>query len=404
LDDAGNVYTLSGGTFARWTHDWKPVWAYRGIVSWHQALGLPMVRPGLLHGLTMPLGVAGDFTGAVTYFNPYHVFTRDGIYVAMLTRDSRDGKGLGADTIATESIQGQLVKPKGMNRYFLLAGAGDGRITEVLGLDTVKRLPGGTYVHTESMVAEAAKARQEYDRVLARSRKLDIVRGKTALANAPAVGKRLDDARGFTVRAAYDEAHLYLMYEVTSPAPLVNAATDYRLLFKGGNCLDIQLAADPAADPHRKTPAPGDVRLLVTRQPHVGESLRDSRPEDFRPLAVVYRPKIKNSQGEPFVFKSPTGSESFDAIGTTDRVSVDYKPTPAGFAAVVTVPLDLIGLKLSPGLRLAFDAGYLFGNEKGTQTAARAYWCNNGFAANVTYDVPNESRLEPAEWGEAVVE
>lgn len=406
LDDAGNVYTLSGGTFARWTRDWKPVWAYRGIASWHQALGLPMVRPGLLHGLTMPLGVAGDFTGAVSYFNPYHVFTRDGIYVAMLTRDSRDGKGLGADTIATESIQGQLVKPKGMNRYFLLAGAGDGRITEVLGLDTVKRLPGGTYVHTEAMVAEAAKARQEYDRALARSRKLDIVRGKAALANAPAVGKRLDDARGFTVRAAYDEAHLYLMYEVTSPAPLVNAATDYRLLFKGGNCLDIQLAADPAVDPHRKTPAPGDVRLLVTRQPHVGESLRDSRPsgQTFQPLVVVYRPKIKNFQGVPFVFKSPTGSESFDAIETTDRVSVDYKPTPAGFTAVVTVPLDLIGLKLSPGLRLAFDAGYLFGNEKGTQTAARAYWCNNGFAANVTYDVPSESRLEPAEWGEAVVE
>jgi len=46
----------------------------------------------------------------------------------------------------------------------------------------------------------------------------------------------------------------------------------------------------------------------------------------------------------------------------------------------------------------------LFGNAKGTQTAARAYWCNNGFSANVTYDVPNESRLEPAEWGQAVVE
>lgn len=26
------------------------------------------------------------------------------------------------------------------------------------------------------------------------------------------------------------------------------------------------------------------------------------------------------------------------------------------------------------------------------------------FAANLTYDVPTETRLEPAEWGEAVVE
>jgi len=397
LDDDGSIYTLSGGTFARWTRDWKPVWAYRGIVPWSQALGLPMVRPGLLHGLTMPLGVAGGFTGAVTYFNPYHIFPRDGIYVAMLTRDSRDGKGLGADTAATESIQGQLVKPKGMNRYFLLAGAGDGRITEVLGLDTVKRLPGGTYVHTKAMVAEAAKARQEYDRALAKSRKLDIVRGKAALAGAPAVGKRLDDARGFTVRAAYDDAHLYLMYEVTAPAPLVSGVTDDRLLFKGGNCLDIQLAADPAADPNRKTPAPGDVRLLVTRR-------AEPDGKTFKPLAVLYRPKVKNFKGEPFVFKSPTGGESFEAIETTDRVSVDYKPAPAGFTTLVRVPLELVGLKLKPGLRLSLDLGYLFGNKKGTQTAVRAYWCNNGFSANVTYDVPNESRLEPAEWGKAVVE
>jgi len=29
---------------------------------------------------------------------------------------------------------------------------------------------------------------------------------------------------------------------------------------------------------------------------------------------------------------------------------------------------------------------------------------NNSFSANVTNDVPNESRLEPAEWGMAVVE
>lgn len=360
-------------------------------MPWAQALGLPMVKPGLLHGLTMPLGVAGDFTGAVTYFNPYHIFTRDGIYVAMLTRDGRDGKGLDADVIATESIQGQLVKPKGMNRYFLLAGAADGRVTEVLGLDTVKRLPGGTYQHTEAMVAKALKARLEYDRTLATSRKLDIVRGKPALASAPAVGKRVDGTRGFTARAAYDDVNLYIAYEVSSSAPLVNASTDHRLLFKGGNCLDIQLAADPAADPERKTPAPGDVRLLVTRQ-------------NDMPLAVIYRPKLKDFQGKPFVFKSPTGTESFDRIEILNNVALDYRPTPSGFTAQVTVPLSVLGLGPKPGMRLRLDLGYLFGNEKGTQSAARAYWCNNSFSANVTYDIPNESRLEPAEWGEAVVE
>ena len=50
------------------------------------------------------------------------------------------------------------------------------------------------------------------------------------------------------------------------------------------------------------------------------------------------------------------------------------------------------------------DLGYLYGNATGTQVAARSYWTNNSFSANVTNDVPNESRLEPAEWGQATVE
>lgn len=396
-EERGDVYTLSDGVFGRWTKDGKPVWSYRGIVPWNQALGLPLVKPGLLHGLTMPLGVAGDFTGAATYFNPYHIFTRDGVYVAMLTRDGRDGKGFDWNLISSETIQGQLVKPKGMDRYFLLSGAGDGRILEVLGLDTVKPLAGGTYVHSEEEVAAAIKARQEYDRAMARSRSLEILRGKPALAAAPAAGKRVDEARAFTARGAYDAENLYLQYEVTSPAPMVNAATDHRLLFKSGNCLDLQLAADPAADPDRKTPAPGDVRVLITRQ-------AEADGKTFKTVAVVYRPKVKDFKGEPFVFTSPTGKEAFDVIETTDRVGLEYKPTPTGFTAVATVPLEVLGLRLEPGRRLAMDLGYLFGNAAGSQTAARAYWCNNGFAANVTYDVPNESRLEPAEWGAATVE
>ena len=45
------------------------------------------------------------------------------------------------------------------------------------------------------------------------------------------------------------------------------------------------------------------------------------------------------------------------------------------------------------------DLGYIFGNENGTRTMTRTYWMNNSFSANVTNDIPNESRLEPAEWG-----
>jgi len=49
-------------------------------------------------------------------------------------------------------------------------------------------------------------------------------------------------------------------------------------------------------------------------------------------------------------------------------------------------------------------AGVIFGDAAGTQAALRAYWTNNSFSANVTADMPNESRIEPAEWGTATVE
>ena len=68
------------------------------------------------------------------------------------------------------------------------------------------------------------------------------------------------------------------------------------------------------------------------------------------------------------------------------------------------MPLELLGWAPQAGETVKMDLGYLFGNATGSQVALRAYWMNNSFSANVTNDVPNESRLEPAEWGRALVE
>ena len=211
------------------------------------------------------------------------------------------------------------------------------------------------------------------------------------------MSKAIDNTRNFTARAAYDEANLYVSFDVSSPSELVNAFADPQILFKGGNCLDIQLATDPAADPKRNTPAPGDVRLLVTRK-----AAPDGKT--FTPFAVLYRPKIKDFKGEPIVLTSTTGKEPFDGIETTDKVALDYKKTPSGYQATATIPLTLLGFAPKPGMRFAVDLGIIYGNATGSQTSARSYWFNNSFSANVTQDIPNESRLEPAEWGEAVVE
>ena len=281
-------------------------------------------------------------------------------------------------------------------------------MTEILGLDQVKRLPGGEYVYTAASAKTAAAASREYQAILAKSQALTIVRGRASLANAKTVGKILDDQRSFAARAAYDEKNLYLQFVVNSPNDLLNAASDPRLVFKGGNLLDIQLATDSAAAANRKTPAPGDVRLLITRQ--AGSSTASTGAGQagsgtaVKPVTVLFRPKVKGFTGQPIVLTSPTGKEEFDAITILPQVELTYAKTAAGFKVVATIPLDVLGWKPTPGASVKIDLGYLFGNITGTLVNVRSYWSNHGFSAGVVNDVPNESRLEPKLWGNATVE
>ena len=157
---------------------------------------------------------------------------------------------------------------------------------------------------------------------------------------------------------------------------------DPKLLFKGGNCLDIQLE-NSLGEP---------VRVLVTQY-------------QGKPFATVYFPKVKDFQGEPTAFNSPTGKESFDELKFLAGRRAHHGKADKGFRARVTLPLEAVRLHLKSGQKLKMDLGYIFGNAQGVGKAVhRPYLSNNSFSANVIDDIPNESRLEPKEWGEATVE
>jgi hypothetical protein len=391
----GAVYALhhnNGPSLIKWSPAGKMEWNYPGLIRWQNALNLPTVGPGRLWGMTRPMGVAGDFLAHQTYFGANQLFRTDGQYVACLLQDGRNAAHIGADTGQPEGQGGSFVRLTldGKARYFVIGGGQDVRVWEVLGLDTVQDLPGGVYVHTPAQVATAKAAQDAYTAALAGPRPVRLVRGRDALATAAPVSKTIDGGRGFTARLAYDAENLYVRYEVTSSHGLINGQGEPQLLFRGGNCLDIQLATDPAADPKRTTPAPGDLRLLVTRR---GEE----------PVAVLYRPRVAGFAGERIVLVSPTGQEAFDQIAVV-KVGLDYAQTETGFTATVTAPLAPLGLTLTPGQPLRMDLGYIFGNSQGTRTTVRAYVTNTSFSANVVDDIPHESRLEPARWGAAVVE
>lgn len=391
----GYVYPGYGaGTIARIDPaNGDKLWRYTGITRWKSALEMGTVGPGKLWGTTGLMGVAGNYVAYMTYFGVNHVFLADeGTYLAALLQDGRTTTGRGPYEGQPEGQGGSFVKLNidGKDRYFVIHGGQDSRVWEVLGLDSVQKLRGGTYTHKPEQVATARKALEKWEAAKAGKTQMVIHKGRNALDEAEAVTGSVDDNRQFEARMAYDEDNLYVRFDVNTKNALTNSMPEKNILFRGGNCLDIQIATDPEANPDREEPAPGDLRLLVTRQ-------------DGKPFAVMYRPEVKGFNGEPIVLDSPTGQESFDSVEVVKNVGLDYSRTDDGFTATVTVPLDLIGLKLQPGATVTMDLGYVFGNSKGSRASARAYLNNNSFSANVTDDIPNESRLEPDQWATATV-
>jgi hypothetical protein len=385
LDDGGIVsYTPNKGlSLTRYGKDGKPLWGYNDITQWQKSLNLGVTGPGRLWGMTQCMGKGGDFLVYQTYFGPNHVFRADGIYVGALLKDGRLMLNRGQDEGQPEGQGGYFGKLKiedgKPERYFVIGGGQDARVWEVTGLDTIKDLPGGSYVHTPDLAAKAEQAQREYKMALAAGNR--IVIGKD-LSSVKPVQKELENGWGFKAKVARDAQNLLLEYEIVSDTPLLNTVPDPKLLFKGGNCLDIQLENN-LGEP---------VRVLVTQY-------------QGKPFATVYFPKVKDFKGEPTVFNSPTGKESFDEIKFLDNVTLTVEKMDKGFRAKITLPLEALRLKLAPGQKFKMDLGYIFGNAKGVGKAVRrAYLNNNSFSANVIDDIPNEARLEPKEWGEAEVE
>ncbi len=407
IDASGSAYTMhnsKGPSLVKWSRDGEMQWDYPGIVDWHNALNMPITGPGRLWGTTGIMGVAGDYLAMMTYFGVNHIIRNDGIYIAAVLKDGRvagqETPARGTNEGQPEGQNGQFVKLAidGAERYFLVHGGQDSRIWEVLGLDTVRDLPGGVYEHTEALATQAADGLAEYNRLIAESKGMPIVRGRDALAAATAVGRHIDGERSFETRLAYDAENLYVAYSVTAPAELTNAADDEKLLFHCGNCIDIQIATDANAPLERAQEQgadilPGDIRILVTRR-------------DGQVFARCLAPKVAGFEGEPdMVYRSPTGQERFDRISEIEGLELKYKKGNGGFEATVTIPLASIGLgQLKPGQKILMDVGYIFGNAEGTRTGVRAYTHNSGFSAGVVNDIPNESRIEPRYWGIATVE
>ncbi|MFP4058213.1 MAG: hypothetical protein ACLF0G_15205 [Candidatus Brocadiia bacterium] len=414
--DAGHGWIVRTGAPIRGYRHGELVWTYPnrwpGLHASHQA-PTPQ-HPGQIIGATRILGhpvapragQAGPMWAVNGNFGNVYLMTLDGLFVATLGRDQRTGRlwrfpqaPRGLD-VAGVSFYGEHFWPTMVRssdgEIYLTAGKGHSSILRVEGLERVRRLPQQALAVTPDVLerCSAWRTRREARRLERRGRKTLEVALRT---EAPTVDGTLDDwadaqwarvgdyparkeTRKVWAAVAVSRGRLYAAFRTADPRLLDNAAEDWHTLFKTGGALDLQLATDPAAEPQRKRPARGDLRLLAARV-------------EGKTTAVLYRPVAPQAPDEEAVpFSSPWRTVTFDRV---EQVSAQVTLAGEGGNYELSVPLATLGLEPQPGRIVRGDIGILRG--EGGVTIQRLTWSNK--ATGIISDVPGEAMLHPHLWG-----
>ena len=409
-------HSLSG------TRDGKPVWSYPnpwpGLHASHEAPS-PSV-PGQVIGATRLMGglfeVEGSEVGPLWAVNAnmgnFYLFTRDGLFVATVFEDVRQGK-LWKMPVAQRGMSLEGISLHDENFWPTITSTPEGKVyvvdgsysslVRLDGLDTIRRIDAFSVEVTAEQLTEAqrwvvdreAERQAEFGRSVLHAtihpkgrittdgqaddwRQADWVdidkRGVRANFNS--------NSRPFNVSGsmAISGNRLHAAWQTTQKNLLRNSGEIPQALFKTGGGLDVMLATNPAADPERRSPVAGDLRLLVTQV-------------EGKSRAVLYEPVSPGTTGEKVPFSSPWRTITFDRVEDVSD-QIELATDGQGFYEV-SIPLKTLNLNATDGLRMKADLGILRGN--GTETTARSYWSNK--ATGITADVPSEAALTPHLWG-----
>ncbi|MDF1712659.1 MAG: hypothetical protein P1U90_10510 [Akkermansiaceae bacterium] len=371
-------------------------------------------RPGQLIGTTrLPGGlfeVEGSKTGPLWALHSNHgrmaVFTADGLFVATLFEDMRGGikwrmpvekrgmnlKGL---TIGEENFWPTLTHTSEGKVY--LVDGNRSAIIRLEGFESLRPIPPIKLKLTAQLLEEcnAWTLAQEIKRQESGSNETLLIP-----TNSPRKvdGELQDwqdsqwaqiDSRGikayfnansepYDIRAALAISgdHLYAAWKTGNPNLLVNSNEMPLAPFKTGGALDLMIGPDG----NRKSPAEGDLRLLITLKDH-------------KPHALLYRAVMPGTSDDKKIpFSSPWRTITFDEVLD---VSEHLKLSAKDGNYEISIPYKLLGIQPGSGKTIRGDLGILRGTNG--ETNARIYWNNK--ATGITADVPSEAQLTPELWG-----
>jgi len=413
----GGLYRMGDGQVdeAGIGPDGKQRWAFategRGVHSLYSAKpwrpGQVVAQFSCVGHETAHAGDLGEFLVFSTNVGTWNLWTADGLLAGRIFRDIRDpqrtgwsmadfhrGLDLADVTAGQEHFQGCFRKTAD-NRYYVVAGHNHASVVEVIGIDKFRRYPGTVRI-TPKEIRTARSYRHGLAAVTVHRKApvMDCYR----LTSPPAVDGDATDwqtpvsaeirrsgAESVKLRIGYTARTLFLCYEAAGCGPMKNTGNDWRKAFKSGSAVDLQLGTDPAAKHDRKAPVAGDQRLLMT---FLGT----------KPLAVLYQPVADGAQpAEAWKVVSPVGTATFDRVTKAPGVRLARGGKGGAYVLEAAVPLEALGLKIAPGVRIKIDWGVLVSGADGHEVLRRLYWANQ--ATNIVSDAPSEARLHPDLWG-----
>ena len=263
-------------------------------------------------------------------------------------------------------------------------------------METVRPLPGGKVAVSGDDVKTAETFRGRYLQQSAGPKRLVAHKAMPAFtgdfdkdfAGAEPVKYDKGEATACRTAVCWDDANLYVAWDVKDATPWRNGADAPEFMYTRGDTVDLQLGTDPAAPKDRKEAALGDVRVSVG-------------PFQGKPTAVAYRKESKEKH--PMSFSSGVQKGyTMDSVLVLKDAKVQVKVSPDGKRYVVeaALPLATLGLKPADGLTIRGDVGVTHSDQAGKDTALRSYWSSQD--TGLVSDEVFELKMTPAAWGEIV--